>query len=137
MANPKLYNPDGVNLTKLCELYLVAVIGATGAITSYTLQWTFGLNPLQATPLVRTGAGVYTVQLTEPYIGGLVWYGANTIQGTVAAGDGLSGLITASTAGTNGQLTLTMLNNSSVAAEIRSGATLLLSLGLKNTNNYP
>ena len=137
MANGKLWNPDGVNLTRLTEVFLVALIGATGAITSYTLQWLFGQNPLQATPLVRTGAGVYTVQLTEPYIGGIVWYGANTIQGTVAAGDGLNGLITASTVGTNGQTTLTMLNNSSAAAEIRSGATLLLSMGLKNNANYP
>jgi hypothetical protein len=137
MANPKLYNPDGANLTRLIEVYLIVPIGATGAPGTYTLQWTFGQNPLQAVPLVRTGAGVYTVQMTEAYIGGIVWYSANTIQATVAAGDGLAGVVTATTVGTNGQFTLTMLNNSSVAAEIRNGATLLLSLGLKNTNNFP
>ena len=137
MANLKLYNPDGVNLTRLIELYLIVPIGATGAPGTYVLQWGFGQNTLQTTPLVRTGAGVYTVQLTEPYAGTIVWYGANTVQGTVAAGDGLNGVITAQTVATNGQFTLTMLNNSSAAAEIRNGATLLLSMGLKNNANYP
>lgn len=139
MANTKLYNPNGVNLTQMTELYLVALIGAAGAITSYTLQWGFGLNPLQAAPLVRTGAGVYTVALSEPYIGGVIWYSANTLQTTTnGATDGLYGGITAfSTIPTTGLFTLTMFNNATAATDIRNGATLLLSLGLKNNNLYP
>lgn len=132
MADTKLFNPDGVNITRLGELYLVVPIGATGAPGTYTYSWGFG-----ATPLTRTGAGVYTVTLAEPWAGGIIWYSANTIQGTVAAGDGLTGVITATSVATTGVLTLTMLNNSSVAAEIRNGATLLLSLGLKNNANNP
>jgi hypothetical protein len=139
MANTKLFNQNGVNLTQLSELYLRALIGATGAITSYDLQWGFGQNTLQATPLVRTGAGVYTVQLTEPFAGGIVWYSANTLQTVVnGATDGLFGQITGfASVPTTGQFTLTMENNATAATEIRNGATLLLSLGLKNNVNYP
>lgn len=137
--NMKLYTPDGVNLTRLTELFLVVPIGATGAPGTYVLSWGFGgPNALQTTPLVRTGAGVYTVQLVEPVIGGIIWYSANTIQTTVnGTTDGLFGIITAQTVATNGQFTLTMYNNATAATEIRNGATLLLSIGVKNNANYP
>ena len=132
MANTKLFNPDGVNITRLGELFLVVPIGATGAPGTYVQNWGFG-----ATPLTRTSAGVYTVTLAEPWAGGIIWYSANTKQGTVAAGDGLFGIVTADTVATTGTFTLTMLNNSAAAAEIRNGATLYLSMGLKNNANVP
>jgi hypothetical protein len=135
MANLKMYNPDGVNLTRLGELFLIVPIGATGAVGTYVLNWGFGITGTAA--LVRTGVGAYTGQLSEPWAGDIVWYGGNTKQATIAAGDGITALITGSTIPTNGQFTFIMLNNSSAAAEIRNGATLYFSMGLKNNTNYP
>jgi hypothetical protein len=137
MANLKLYNPDGVNLTRLGELFIVVPIGATGAVGTYVLNWGFGIASTGTAALTRTGVGAYTAQLSEPWAGDVIWYGGNTKQATVAAGDGLNAVLTGSTIATNGQFTFIMLSNSSVAAEIRSGATLYFSIGLKNNTNYP
>jgi hypothetical protein len=137
MANPKLFYEDGINYTKGATLALNVPIGAAGAPGTPTLFNNFK-TPLSATiPLNRTGAGLYTLSLQETWAN-LIWYSIFTTQATVAAGDGLTGLVT-STANlaVNGQLTFTMLNNASVAADPRSGAILQVLLGLKNNSNFP
>lgn len=137
MANPKLFYEEGLNYTKGATLALNVPIGAAGAPGTPTLYNNF-LTPLSATvPLNRTGAGLYTLSLKEPW-STLVWYSILTIQGTIAAGDGLTGVVTSiANLATLGTLTFTMLNNSSAAADPRNGAILQVLLGLKNNANFP
>lgn len=133
MANIKVFPEEGNSAGHIVRLTLRVTIGATGAVGTYAQNWGFG-----STPLTRTGVGVYTVSLADWFPAGtLMGYAVNTIQGTIAAGDGVAGIITAesySTAGTAPTLTLTMIaSNTGVAGEIRNGATLLLELAFKNT----
>lgn len=137
MANPKLFYEEGLNYTKGATLALNVPIGASGAPGTPTLYNGF-LTPLSATiPLNRTGAGLYTLSLKEPW-SLLIWYSILTVQGTIAAGDGLTGVVTSTASlATAGTLNFTMLNNSSVAADPRNGAILQILLGLKNNVNLP
>lgn len=137
MANIRVYREEGNSAGHILRLTLRVAIGAIGAPGTYAQSWGFG-----STPLTRTGVGVYTVSLADWFPSGtLMGYEANTIQGTIAAGDGTCGIITAenySTAGTSPTVTLTMTATggagAGLAAEIRSGATLLLELAFKNTS---
>lgn len=132
MANPKLFYEEGINYTKGATLALNIPIGATGAPGTATLANNFG-----AVPLTRTGAGLYTCTLKETWAN-LIWYSILTVQGTIAAGDGLTGVVTSTASlGTAGTFTFTMLNNSSAAADPRNGAILQLLVGLKNNANFP
>lgn len=137
MANNKLFYEDGVNYSRGATLALIVPIGASGAPGTPTLYNGF-LTPLSSTvPLQRTGAGLYTLFFKEPWAS-LLWYSILTVQATIAAGDGLYGVVT-STANlaSAGSLTFTMLNNSSAAADPRNGATMLATFGLKNNSNFP
>ena len=137
MANAKLFYEDGINYTRSATLALSVPIGASGAPGTPTIYNGFK-TPVSATiPLNRTGAGLYTLSLSEPWAL-LVWYSILTVQATIAAGDGLTGAVnsTANMA-TLGTLTFTMLNNSSAAADPRNGAILQILLGLKNNTNLP
>jgi hypothetical protein len=132
MANQKLFYEEGISYTKGATLALVIPIGATGAPGTPVLS-----NGFAATPLTRTGAGLYTLTLKEPWAN-LLWYSILTVQATVAAGDGLNGIITSTASlATAGTLTFTMLNNSSAAADPRNPSTLQILLGLKNNSNFP
>lgn len=137
MANQKLFYEDGINYSKGATLALVVPIGAAGAPGTPTIYLGYK-TPLSATiPLNRTGAGLYTLSLQEPWAL-LVWYSIFTVQAVIAAGDGLTGVINATTnLATLGTLTFTMLNNSSAAADPRNGAILQVILGLKNTASVP
>jgi hypothetical protein len=137
MANQKLFYEMGLNYSSGATMALIVPIGAAGAPGTPTLYAGFK-TPLSATiPLNRTGAGLYTLSLNEPWAL-LIWYSILTIQATVAAGDGLTGIVT-STANlaSAGTLTFTMLNNASAAADPRNGAILQVLLGLKNNANLP
>lgn len=137
MANQKLFYEEGVSYTRGVTLALVVPIGAAGAPGTPTLYYGFK-TPLSSTiPLQRTGAGLYTLSLAENWAM-LIWYSILTQQATVAAGDGLTGLVTSTTnLSVNGTLTFTMLNNASAAADPRNGAILQVLLGLKNNTNVP
>lgn len=132
MANQKLFYEEGINYTRGATLALVIPIGATGAPGTPTL-----VNGFAATPLTRTGAGAYTCTLKEAWAN-LIWYSILTVQGTIAAGDGLYGIVTSTASlATAGTLTFQTLNNSSAAADPRNGAILLVTLGLKNNTSFP
>jgi hypothetical protein len=137
MGNQKLFYEDGINYTKGATLALSVPIGASGAPGTPTIYAGFK-TPLSSTiPLQRTGAGLYTLALGEPWAL-LVWYSILTVQATIAAGDGLTGVVNATTnLASAGTLTFTMLNNSSAAADPRNGAILQILLGLKNNTNTP
>lgn len=137
MASPKLWEGMGQNYTDGAELVLNVPIGAAGAPGTPTLYNGFK-TPVSATiPLQRTGAGLYTLSLTDPW-SLLLWYSIFTIQSTIAAGDGLTGVVNATTnLATAGTLTFTMLNNASAAADPRNGAILQVVLGLKNSTKLP
>lgn len=137
MANQKLFYEMGLNYSMGATLALNVPIGASGAPGTPTISAGFKTPQSATIPLQRTGVGLYTLSLQEPWAL-LVWYSILTIQGTVAAGDGLTGVVNATTnLATTGTLTFTMLNNSSVAADPRNGAILQVLLGLKNTTLVP
>jgi hypothetical protein len=130
MSSQKVWAEDGTSIPFTKRLMLRVAIGATGAPGAYTDKWGFG-----ATPLTRTGVGVYTVALGDRYVGGLTGYAANTIQSTIAAGDGVAGIVTADNSNASPPtLTITMIaSNTGVAGEIRNGATLLMELAFKDS----
>jgi hypothetical protein len=137
MGNLRVYREEGNSVGHVQRLTLRIPIGATGAPGTAVQSWGFGING--GVPLTRTGVGTYTVNLSDWFpASSLMGYGADTIQGTIAAGDGVTGIITTeaySTAGTNPTVTLVMIaSNTGVAAEVRNGATLLLELVFKNTS---
>ena len=87
--------------------------------------------------LVATSEWNRYVNLADWFpVNALMDYSINTIQGTVAAGDGVAGIVTTetyNTAGTNPSITVQMISNAGTAAEVRNGATLLIALAFKNT----
>jgi len=136
MSNMKVWEERGSSATGIERLFLRIPIGANGAPGTAIQSWGFG-----ATPLTRTGVGVYTVNLGHAYPAttSLRSYTANTVQSTVTAGDGVMGVITAEAYNqATPTLTLTMISsNTGVAAEIANGATLLMELVFKNTAVNP
>lgn len=142
MANPRLYYPDGEGLTRMASIYAVIPIGATGAPGAATwLSGPFAITGTASGPLTRSSAGVYTCALRELWVGGIVWYSILTIQGTIAATDGMYGTITADNtkSGASPGFGFTMVkgDGTGAAGEIRNGATLLISVGLKNNGINP
>ncbi len=133
MANCKLWPSAGVGATWQSDHYLRIAIGATGAPGAIT-----EMSPaFAATPLTRTGAGAYTVNLRENW-GLLLCFSATTEQATVAAGDGLYGqLISTANLSVNGSFTFQMLNNSSAPADPRKPSVLYIYMSLKNNTNNP
>lgn len=137
MANLRVYEEEGNSAGHIVRLTLRIPIGATGAPGTAVQSWGFGYNG--GVPLTRTGVGLYTVNLSEVCwfpANTLMDYSINTIQGTISAGDGVAGIITAetySTAGTPPSVTVQMISNAGTAAEIRNGATLLIAMAFKNT----
>jgi len=133
MANPKLFNTEGVGLTKQSDHFLRIAIGATGAPGAITLS-----SPaFSTTPLTRTGAGAYTCTLREPWAF-LCGFSATTEQATFAAGDGLYGnLVSTANLATLGTFTFQMLNNSTAAADPRNPSILYIWLSLKNNALTP
>lgn len=136
MGNIRVFPEEGNTAGHMVRLTLRIPIGATGAPGTAVQSWGFGINGGAA--LTRTGVGLYTVNLADWFPANtLMDYSANTIQGTISAGDGVGGIITTetySTAGTNPSVTLQMISNAGTAAEVRNGATLLLVLAFKNTS---
>lgn len=135
MGNIRVYEEEGNTAGHIQRLTLRIPIGATGAPGTAVQSWGFGINGGAA--LTRTGVGLYTVNLADWFpANALMDYSINTIQGTVAAGDGVAGIVTTetyNTAGTNPSITVQMISNAGTAAEVRNGATLLIALAFKNT----
>lgn len=134
--NTKVFREEGNTAGHVVRMTLRIPIGATGAPGTALQSWGFGQNGT-GVPLARTGVGVYTVNLADRFPANtLVGYAARTINATLVAGDGTQGEITAEnySSAAAPTLTLTMYaSNTGVAAEIPSGATLLLELVFKNT----
>lgn len=136
MANPKLFNTEGVGATKQSDHFLSIAIGATGAPGAISLS-----SPAFAfVPLTRTGVGAYTFNMREPWAL-LLGYTFQTIQATTTIGtDGTSGQVLAVTnLATLGTFTFQMNkgDGTGAAGEIRSGAQLLIWLSLKNNTLNP
>lgn len=142
--NGRLATPLGEGLSYLGNAYIVVPIGATGAVGTPTFWSSSIFNPLSGTgPLTRTGVGTYTANFQENWAGGLIAYSILTQQGTIAATDGLYGIVTATaiTTAAAGAGTITFQMQKSdgtgAAGEIRNGAILQIWFALKNVNQNP
>lgn len=131
MANPKLFYSEGVNYTKGADLVLNIPIGAVGAPGTPTV-----VNGFAATPLVRTGAGLYTCSLREPWA--LMPYWSILTIGAIGAG-GLFGQVTSiANLATLGTFTFSMIPAASATpTDPANGQILQIVLGLKNNANLP
>lgn len=105
------------------DVYYEAPIGATGAIG--TVVRNRGIVSVS-----RSSAGVY-VFTVDPDLAGaatLTDYSAQVVDSAPAAGNGLWGIVTAKSANV---YTVTFVNGSTAAADIRNGASMLIHFAIK------
>lgn len=105
------------------DVYYECPIGATGALGT-------AVRNRSITSVSRSGAGVYVFTVDPDFAGAatLVDYSAQVVDSAPAAGNGLWGVVTAKSANV---YTVTFVNGSTVAADVRNGASIVIHFAIK------
>jgi acyl-coenzyme A synthetase/AMP-(fatty) acid ligase len=129
MANRNFKTDRGAFVKAVIDVYASVAIGATGAPT-LSASGSQGVATI-----ARNSAGKYTITLSDAY-NALLQVG-NTIKlasGVPSTASNLQMLVRSETVGSTKTVVIEFVKNDGTAAEIVSGATLLLHIQLKNSN---